>query len=288
MTGRTRMTMTEKTDLMLFYRLGKISVILFLLTLAFPGVCFSKEPVRPNSLFDVGPFVTLHFLDHDAFNNYVDKFGMEKLDPMTLGYGLRLRALLGPVQIATHLEGWGDSTSGKGSDATIWGLSGVWQMGFTLVRRPFLMVFYFGPGLNYDELNISGKNPLPDFSGWKLGVLGDVGLSMEYLFPMGGFSEEKDSFTKTNLPIGVSIGYAGEVVTDPWYERSGELLNGDHVRDRFMGWYLRFGINIGGGSYNRSGSAFEIPDEDDIPMPKRKKRKPPPPDEPDRSDEEEG
>ncbi len=156
------------------YRLGFLKYLLMLIFIFAPAgnSMAGNPPLRPTFAGDIGPFVTIHFLDHAAFNNYVDKYGMEELDPMTLGGGLGWRILAGPVQISSHIEGWNASTSGKGSDATLWGLSMVGRMGITLIRRTFLSVLYFGPGLNYGELNINGKSPLPDFSGWKLGMMG--------------------------------------------------------------------------------------------------------------------
>lgn len=253
------------------------AVVLVLLTLSSSTAWGDKQaPKRPTFAADIGPFVTMHYLDHAALDNYFAKFDMDKLDPMTLGYGLGSRVLVGPVQISSHLEGWSASTSGSGSDAGVWGLSLVGRMGFTLIRRTFLSVIYFGPGLDYTELNINGKSPMRDFSGWKLGLLGDTGISFEYLFPVGNTNDGEGSFETLNIPIGVQFGYAGEIVTDPWYRRAGRLDG--VVKDRFMGWYIRFGINIGAGGYQRSQSSLEFPDEDLWPKtPKRKKRKTPEP-----------
>lgn len=266
-----------------------IAIATALLLLALIPFAFADEgPLRPMFAVDIGPFVTMHYLDHNALNNYLDRYGIKEMDEMTLGYGLGSRVLGGPLQISSHLEGWGSKTSGKGSDASIWGLSLVGRMGFTVIRRTFLSVLYFGPGLDYSELNINGKNPLPDFSGWKLGLLGDVGMSFEYLFPIGLNRSGDSRQSATNLPIGVQVGYAGEIITDPWYQRSGQL--DAVVKDRFMGLYVRFGINIGTGSYTRAQSIFELPEDDFWPTPpNRKKRKhpepepsPEPEDEPDR------
>ena len=253
-----------------------IAILLILPFLVASSMALAEElPMRPTFAGDIGPFVTIHFLDHAAFNNYVDKFGMDELDPMTIGGGLGWRVLAVPVQISSHLEGWSASTSGNGSDASMWGLSLVGRMGFTLIRRNFLSVLYFGPGLNYGELNINGKEPLPDFSGWKLGMMGDVGISFEYLFPVERATKDKETYSTTIIPVGVQIGYGGEILSDPWYERSGRLLNNDLVRDRFMGYYIRFGINIGGGGYSRSKSYFNFSEDDDSPRTPRNRRRHP-------------
>jgi hypothetical protein len=221
----------------------------------------AEGPIRPVFAGDIGPFVAVHYLDQTALENYLDKYGMDEFEDQTLGYGLGWRILAGPVLLDSHIEGWGTSTSGNGAEASIWGVSMVGRMGFAIIRRAFLVSVRFGPGLTYSELNIDGGNAGPDFSGWKLGLLGDAALSVEYLFPVGG---SKTEGTRMNIPIGVQLGYSGEMISDPWYERSGRL---DAVaRDRFMGPYVRIGISFGGGQYSSTDKSFDLPNEDMWPI----------------------
>lgn len=258
---------------------GKMILFLLLMLAVASTAAAQSGPKRPEFLFDIGPLVTLHYLDHKAVDNYFEKLGMDKTDEMTLGYGLGSRILVGPFILSSLGEGWSSNTSGNGSNAQLWGLSFIGRTGFTLIRRTFLSCFYFGGGINYSEMNINGVNGMEDFSGWKLGLPGDVGISFDYLFPVGkNKSNKSDYSSQINFPIGVEIGYSGEIIADPWYERTGHLA--DQARDRFMGWYLRFRVNIGVGSYQHGNSAFQFPGKDLWPKSSDQPAKPDQPEEP--------
>ena len=246
-------------------------VICLILCVLIAAPTFAEPVKRPSLAFDLGPSVAYRWLDHKAVNNYIDHFNIDPIPKENLSYGLGFRVLAESLYFACLGEGWSAKSSGGDGSADLWGMSFVMRNGAVLVRRTFVWAIYLGPGLDYSELNIDADGRNPDFRGWKLGLLGDVGMSFEYLFPVSRIedSEEGES-TYFSLPVTLQVGYAGEMIADPWYRKSGDIEG--PVRDRFMGAYIRFGINIGIVQYSHSRRGFEMPGDDFFRPPRKKKK----------------
>jgi len=201
-------------------------------------------------------FSGVHFFDHSGINTYLERYRTDPLSEISPCIGSNLEFYSGFVHFDLMLEFSWQNSEGYKTTTSMWEGSGLAHLGINITQRRVLTYPYVGIGLDYTSFNLNTgvsendwfyNSDLDDYSGWKMGMLGDVGLGLDIPIKVAKGKvkrdDEEDRKAYITIPLMIQAGYEGELFNTGWQKRVGDLH--EPMVERFMGLYVRAGIGLG-------------------------------------------